>query len=110
MSVDDHIGLVLGGKSFRRWRTDLVSMADVNPNAFQFHVQGFWQLERGPIGVAEHGVDGSDVLECGKDLRSSDVTGVQDEINASQGPEGFGPNEAVSVRDEAYHHDFNIVS
>ena len=67
-------------------------------------------MRRDPIRVAGDSLHGSDVLECGHDLRSPHVTGMQDQVNASQGTEGFGPDEAMGVRDEAYHHDFNIVS
>ena len=59
------------------------------------------------IRVSSDGVNRGNLAQAIQDLGPTDVAGMEDEIDAGEGRQGLGPQEAVGVRDYA---DFEVTS
>jgi len=76
---------------------------DIEEEAADFHYPVLGQIS-GPgatIGVAPDRVHWGDLGQVGQDLGVADVAGVDDELDASQGGDGLGAQQAVGVGDNA---------
>ena len=76
---------------------------DVEVDAPHFHHPGLGEA-RGPVapvGVAPDRVHRGEALKLAQKARVADVPGVDDEFHALQGLDGFGPQQAVGIGDDA---------
>ena len=98
MAVDDNIVGVCGQKTFRRGAPELVAVAHVNGDTADLALERFEEPGcSGGIGVAGHGLNGGNGGELHEHVRTSDVAGMEDQLDTFERAEDVGPNETVGV-------------
>src|SRR5713101_1144229 len=80
----------------------------VDRETLDFNQLGFGQRRcpRAPIHIAAHGGYGGEFAQAVENSRITYVSGVQNAMGATQGGDGFGPQQAVGVGDDADSHAF----
>jgi hypothetical protein len=99
--IDDDIGCITSDELLRLRRAGFVTMADVDRDARNFHVDRLPEPRVADfVGVAEDGVDGRDEAKLVEDFVAADVTGVEDQLNAEKGVVNFRTQQAMRVGNE----------
>lgn len=103
--VHDDIRVVGLQQALRRWGSELMSMADMDPHAIDRQLDRFIQPRRARrIRIAEYGSHWCDRRQLLEDP-IADIPGVQDLVDARQRIEDLGTHEPVRVRDQTdYPH------
>ncbi len=109
MAEDDDVCSVAGQQCAGRWPAELVAVTDVDGEALDVECELGLQMGlawnvRVPVNRL-HRRDGAELIEH---RSSADVARMKDQLNAFQGCEELGPNEAVSVRDKPDDHPANL--
>ena len=102
VAVHDDVGVHVGTDQTRRIRAaNLMPVRDDDADLFEHLVNPLHQIRSARrIGVAPDGADRRDGGEFDEHIGGTDVTRMDDQVNASQRVEHFGPHEAVRVGDE----------
>jgi hypothetical protein len=103
VTVDDDIGCVPFGQLLRSGAANLVTVADVYPNAVDPHVDlvGKRWISRW-IGVAEYGSDRRDQSELVENVGTSDITSMENQLDPLQRVVHTWSHQSVRIGDETY--------
>ena len=106
MAVDH--GADAGGRGVEVQVGDVVDEIEETAGEFDGFGCGKLRARARAVDVAADGGEWSDGGEAVEDGGVADVAGVEDVVNAHEGDEGFGAEEAVGVGDYAYAHGLEV--
>src|SRR5262245_670209 len=107
VAKDDDVG---GGKfpsqALRRRRAELITVSHRDVQAVKLELCDLRapRTDLESIGIAEHGSDRRQRLELGEQIVRTNIAGVQNVIDLREDVEDLGPEQAVSVGNNAESH------
>ena len=103
VTVDDDICGVAFSQFLRSRTPNLVTVTDVYPNAVDPHVDLVGKRWiSGRIGIAEHSPDGSNQSQLIENVRASDITRVEYQLDPLQRVVHTWSHQSVRIGDEPY--------